>query len=391
MAAVCVSQFDHPPYRPGDVIVEATPLIYALWPEATDSYCFCCFKELKDLAAIDIIKCPGCLKLNYCSCECQEFDWLNFHMHRECEIYAKFGQEKMLQTKMTVAYLRCLIVFLKRSEDMTKACSVLGGKERCFIDLVEHESDFKANESFIDQLQEVIFFFEETGLEFDHDDFEQVIFRFHINSFTIRDSLMNRIGHGLCVETSIFDHSCAPNAALINNGNIIQIRAIKEIAGNEPVRISYCDVLQNRSDRQRELKDNYYFTCNCTRCIKNDPLDEKTCDDINLLLHRFLQTDSNLDSVDRAAICGVIVSLMEKVCGKYAPHLTAVKVEYYLLCLADNIKPKFTYDEVMDDLMITHGPDHQFFRHFEAPPAVINLDVLQVFNNLVDKVKKLFI
>lgn len=50
-----------------------------------------------------------------------------------------------------------------------------------------------------------------------------------VNSFNILDGEMFELGTGIYLGASTVDHSCDPNAVATFSGNVISIRAIKDI------------------------------------------------------------------------------------------------------------------------------------------------------------------
>lgn len=80
---------------------------------------------------------------------------------------------------------------------------------------------------------------------------------------------MNSIGTGIYLGASICDHSCRPNAvATFVDGTTLHINAIEEMSSLNwsKIRISYIDLVNPTIDRQLELKENYFFNCDCERC-----------------------------------------------------------------------------------------------------------------------------
>ena len=363
---MCTAKHDHPPYKPGDVIVEAAPLVYAILPEASGTHCAGCFTCPFDASALarargKLFKCRKCLLIGYCSRECQVFDWRNFHKH-ECDIYSTHGHESIFQAKFTRVYLRLLLVMQKRPEELTRQVQLLGGGRRCFMDQVDHAEEMKANSDFLSSVDEVVSFFVRIGLDLDADKLRQVVFKLHINSFSVYDlEMLRAIGIGNYLEASIFDHSCAPNAATVNNGLRMQLRAIRDISQNEPVLIAYCGVLQNKVARQTQLRSNYYFDCSCTRCVKDDGEDDKVCSQIQLLIPRLEQACSWRDIT---ATYEQLLQLIEVIYGQHHPSLTSRKMDYFLLTAKCDIAPKFAAEQVLRDLSVTHGPEHPLTQSF---------------------------
>ena len=79
------------------------------------------------------------------------------------------------------------------------------------------------------------------------------------------------------------DHSCCPNAHVVFEGRHIFVRALQDFEQHQcsnsecrfqthmdmgkDVKISYIDVMEHTQVRRRKLQDQYYFTCECPRCL----------------------------------------------------------------------------------------------------------------------------
>lgn len=85
---------------------------------------------------------------------------------------------------------------------------------------------------------------------------------------------MNSIATGIYLAVSIIDHSCNPNAVATFNGKKLFLRALEDIPDFswDKVFISYIDLLNTRDIRRKELKENYYFLCTCSRCVDTEEL-----------------------------------------------------------------------------------------------------------------------
>ncbi|CAG9109899.1 unnamed protein product [Plutella xylostella] len=86
-------------------------------------------------------------------------------------------------------------------------------------------------------------------------------------------SAMNS-GTGVYVGCSVVDHSCAPNAVATFTGRTISVRATQDLPSLDwnQIRISYIDLMKTPYERQAELLQNYYFLCQCTRCLDETQL-----------------------------------------------------------------------------------------------------------------------
>ncbi|KAA8529950.1 hypothetical protein F0562_034446 [Nyssa sinensis] len=79
--------------------------------------------------------------------------------------------------------------------------------------------------------------------------------------------------YGIYPNASFFNHDCLPNASRFDyvdaaaerNTDII-VRVIHDVPLGREICLSYFPVNQNYSDRQRRLREDYGFTCECDRC-----------------------------------------------------------------------------------------------------------------------------
>lgn len=69
--------------------------------------------------------------------------------------------------------------------------------------------------------------------------------------------------------TSLFNHSCLPNARVEQVNDLTIIRAVRDILPGESIRISYCDEAYPMIDRQMMLSTQYGFNCECLKCTSD--------------------------------------------------------------------------------------------------------------------------
>lgn len=86
------------------------------------------------------------------------------------------------------------------------------------------------------------------------------------NCFSLSDHNGDEIGSGLFVNTSLFNHSCFPNAFVINDGNKIKVMAVNKIVPQDEICISYLLGIEPRIIRQLRLEKLWKFKCSCQRC-----------------------------------------------------------------------------------------------------------------------------
>ncbi|XP_062619027.1 histone-lysine N-trimethyltransferase SMYD5-like [Saccostrea cucullata] len=85
-------------------------------------------------------------------------------------------------------------------------------------------------------------------------------------------------GSGLYLLQSTCNHSCQPNAEITfpYNNNIMSVVAKERITSGQEICIGYlseCDLSRSRHSRQKILKENYLFICECPKCLSeaDDP------------------------------------------------------------------------------------------------------------------------
>uniref|UniRef100_A0A8C5AW36 SET domain-containing protein n=1 Tax=Gadus morhua TaxID=8049 RepID=A0A8C5AW36_GADMO len=86
------------------------------------------------------------------------------------------------------------------------------------------------------------------------------------NCFTISDEELKEVGVGLYPSLSLLNHDCRPNCVVVFEGSRLVLRAVKDVCPGEELLISYIDTVSVTADRQRQLSDQYHFTCNCQCC-----------------------------------------------------------------------------------------------------------------------------
>ncbi|KAG0034956.1 SET and MYND domain-containing protein 3 [Podila clonocystis] len=75
------------------------------------------------------------------------------------------------------------------------------------------------------------------------------------------------VGLGLYIQSMAFmNHSCVPNCVYIFRGPKVECRVIRDIQPGEEVTISYIDQIGTTKERQRQLKEQYHFVCECPLC-----------------------------------------------------------------------------------------------------------------------------
>lgn len=364
----------HPAYKPGDVIVEAAPLIYSINPGAND-YCANCFGHF---TSAKLNKCGQCYSFSYCSRQCQRDDWTNFHKH-ECKFYAKFNKDEFLQEKFIRISLRILIFMQHRKSEMDVNHNIIGDQVRCYNDLKDHKDDLMKTRSLF--YHRVTMYFRMRGFKFDINEFLLALCRFNINAFSISNMRNKSVGTGLYIESSIFNHSCRPNAGTCFIGNRQQIRAVDYIEQDAPIFVTYLDLATVHKERYDHLLNCYFFKCQCIRCIEDDYLeDDKKVNEIIALRTKFesIPEDVNNKNVPEVIhLLDTIALKYEEVYGMYN-RITAMK---YIESIEARVSlgnfATFNVEKVIKIITVTHGIEHQLYQYLTDLLTSFKLNSIQ--------------
>ncbi|RWS22690.1 SET and MYND domain-containing protein 4-like protein [Leptotrombidium deliense] len=77
------------------------------------------------------------------------------------------------------------------------------------------------------------------------------------------------IGYGIYTLYNSLKHSCDPNAKITAfDGRRLILRAVKDIAENEVITVSFGVTYKSHTSKERQkfLRENYFFDCNCFAC-----------------------------------------------------------------------------------------------------------------------------
>ena len=368
-------------FLPGQVIVRAKPLFYCIHADASRGFCAACFKSPNQIWPNQerppaLKSCGGCRQFRYCSRECQIFDWKKFHKF-ECKIYAAHA-DKLQEDDFRMA-LRLALVLANRPEDFTRKFKLMDGEERSFQDMESHSSEMMQDLKRVLPIGATLALLQSLGVPINVRNVIISISRIAINSFLIKDTYFDAIGDAVYIEASIFDHSCEPNASYVFDGPKMQVRAIKSIHFNETVYINYVVCEQSRSARQALLLDNYYFTCECTRCAR----EEREGEDTSILREIASINSQYADLASRASrhtlevtlnkcfrLLMEKVRLYQKIFGQFHPVITSEMVKCLKLRSHVNHRDRSEdfasfIDKTLQAFSVTHGKDHYLWNSVE--------------------------
>lgn len=230
------------------------PYVHIL--SSSSNSCSQCFITHEDLK-----RCSKCHRVSYCSISCQRKDWI-YHKH-ECSILDQLIDEYDL----TRLFLRLCLRY-KNDQGIENSST-----KRSVNDLQMHENDIRSDKRRLRTFQSIFERFKQWNLldQFDPTIVFELFCRLVINTLTIHEPIdLKPIGYGLYLDATIYNHSCFPTCHTLFNGIVLTIRTICE-QSNDEWTINYTDLLEPYSIRQEFLREHYYFTCQCKRCLNSNP------------------------------------------------------------------------------------------------------------------------
>lgn len=295
----------------GRLLVAEEPYVCNLAPHKRDHYCYNCFGRLHSSG----LGCMKCTQVLYCSEECLEAK-SDTHSY-ECDGFLDYQED--LGISYLIAHimfkidfnLNCIPVHTKKTADKKSLDDVLNISPGDWPDLVyknnyasvlslmDHLEDYEYDElfgfiltasylmtAFVDKFSCQIPTLNEKDAQLVTGSIIlKHLLQLQTNLISIVDqnlkgltsvgSSLNDvqekpIGVGIYPTISLLNHSCSPNILSLFHRNRFIARAAKSLeCGTE---INYCYgpsvARMSKKDRQRNLKEQYFFTCDCECCVQ---------------------------------------------------------------------------------------------------------------------------
>ncbi|XP_076579113.1 histone-lysine N-methyltransferase SMYD3 [Chaetodon auriga] len=252
--------------RRGELVYSAEPLGCCVSNKLVRDVCHHCFTRRQTL-----LRCSQCKTARYCNITCQREAWSGHK--RECKCLKSLLPR--IPTDSVRLAARLIFALLSPSKSSSEE----------LYTLEEHESHLSSvseeKKQGLSQLASML----ELYLQQEVPDLAQemtsalppscreplsLIAKVTCNCFTISDGELQEIGVGLYPSLSLLNHDCRPNCVMVFEGTKLQLRAVRDINPEEELSISYIETLSLTEDRQRQLEDQYHFTCRCQRCDSRD-------------------------------------------------------------------------------------------------------------------------
>ncbi|XP_076454663.1 histone-lysine N-methyltransferase SMYD3-like [Babylonia areolata] len=251
-------------WKRGDVIMKSEPYAHVLAHKYRLERCSYCMQR-----QATIKKCSGCSVLRYCGRDCQRQDW---SVHKvECRCLQQVTPNT--PTDSVLLLLRLVIKYVQGNH--IKTVDTDPGL-RTFEELMSHSEEIKKDAVRCDIFSQMCFTLSKlSGTHLPLPDTSKLLDIFGkmvINTFTIADQELQDIGSGIYLSPACLDHRCTANAVVTFRGKTLFVRAVEDIPGadlstvQESVFLTYVDQLAPSWERQEQLRQQYYFVCQCDRC-----------------------------------------------------------------------------------------------------------------------------
>ncbi|KAM6943616.1 histone-lysine N-methyltransferase SMYD3 [Xenentodon cancila] len=247
--------------RRGQLITSADPLACCVSGKHARSVCHHCFTRQETL-----LRCSQCKMARYCNSTCQKQAWSGHK--RECKCLCSLRP----RLPTDAVRLAAKLIFALSSPPQSSS------QELYTFD--EHESHLNSMSEQKKQGLSQLALMLELYIKEEVPDLMQeapalppscrealsVIAKVTCNCFAISDGELQEIGVGVYPSLSLLNHDCRPNCVMMFEGTKLQLRAVQDISPEEELTISYVETLSLTEERQRQLEDQYHFTCCCQRC-----------------------------------------------------------------------------------------------------------------------------
>uniref|UniRef100_A0A914YXV1 MYND-type domain-containing protein n=1 Tax=Panagrolaimus superbus TaxID=310955 RepID=A0A914YXV1_9BILA len=250
--------------------IDFYPFAYALYNEYLDTNCWYCLGDKQKLKI-----CEGCRTAWFCGESCINLGWKDHQI--ECQALKNFESIPNIEIRL-LGRIITRHRDIELENDKKDPNFYLNRKsERKIMDIWAHveeiRNDAEAMKKFESIYEQLLKFYGNDNLS-DKETIFQLHCRDFINRHAISDkSYMTEIGKGLYLDLCAYDHSCAPNTIYICDGMIATLRPLNSgvnLLDKNATFYSYIELLLPKQQRQKLLKDTWYFNCECSRCADND-------------------------------------------------------------------------------------------------------------------------
>lgn len=254
--------------KAGTLLLPGIPFAYVLNAETAPSNCHRCLATpaaaASDAPAPTLRSCSKCKFALYCDQNCQKAAWPDHKT--ECAAIKKIGVESVPEE-----LVRLVSRTLFKRAHMEKD-SVENDDSEIYMKSTELEAldmnllNYQQKEVLAGRVEAVKKFWPKGSFPFTDDDVLKIFLQIKNNAFMLADKGGQFVGTAHHVDQSLFNHSCIPNAGVVQNSFRSEVRALQDIEAGEEILINYLDPLATSAERKQDIKERYGFDCGCMAC-----------------------------------------------------------------------------------------------------------------------------
>ncbi|XP_065209611.1 SET and MYND domain-containing protein 4-like [Planococcus citri] len=287
--------------KAGKILLVEDPHSAVLLQKYQYTHCYHCFKRVKTL-----YPCPSCDQVIFCSQKCTS-DALKYH-RIECSILRTLWESEISITchislriiaQHSLGFFLEKKDFLQKTEQPKEITHYKSSDYETVFHLVTHEERRKP-EDILNRIHMALFltkclkvggYFGEdcinekltndeifiTKLLLHHLQVSQFnsheISELRIKNHDLINSSSEFIGGAIYPTLALFNHSCNPGVIRYFDGTRVITRAIRNIRKGEMIAENYGPIFTEteKIERQRVLREQYWFECHCEACTNNWP------------------------------------------------------------------------------------------------------------------------
>uniref|UniRef100_A0A674NSQ3 [histone H3]-lysine(4) N-trimethyltransferase n=1 Tax=Takifugu rubripes TaxID=31033 RepID=A0A674NSQ3_TAKRU len=263
----------------GEVVFAEPSYSAVVFDSFASQVCHSCFRHQAQLH-----RCGQCKFAHYCNRTCQTACWEEHK--QECQAIRKLGTVPGDKVRLAAR----VMWRIHKDTGVASDSQLLSVEE-----LEDHVADLPEDHlKRIDTDVHVFLQYWSCGrTKHSLDEIAHIFGIIKCNGFTLSDQRgLKAVGVGLFPNLCLVNHDCWPNCSVVLNHEQshltsctermrynfycprrIELRALRKICEGEELTVSYVDFLDTSAERQRKLKEHFYFECTCEHCrqhIKDD-------------------------------------------------------------------------------------------------------------------------
>lgn len=270
----------------GTIIFSVKPHTHVLSRQQLNLFCTTCCAPG---STTGLKRCTQCRTVYYCGATCQKADWSSHK--QECEALQAWEKSSPKESNgasyiIPPEAVRCLARIIRKRKKLSS--DSIWWKE--INEMQSHRNDHSESmvESHVHLAHALVKFM---GIEGPQDlnsykinsigELVDLISKFASNSFTLTTPALSPIGVAVCPAAALINHSCDPNVAVVfprsastTEEPVLNVVAIQDIPTGSELYTSYIDVTLPTSQRRKELRETYNFSCSCSICSPPLPLED---------------------------------------------------------------------------------------------------------------------